>query len=286
MALRVGLVRAAFFSYVLVLSAAPLFAAGEGGHDSLLHYPPIVFFVNSLIAAAILVILGILSTRNLQKIPGKLQNVMEMVVGGLGDFFRGILGPHGERHIPFLVTLFLFILTMNFLGLTGVFKAATATLNQTIALALVAFVYVQYQGIKVHGFGGYLKHFLGEPLWLFPLMLPLHLIGELAKPLSLSFRLFGNIFGEEVVIENIAMLSPLAIGDVVHWMPVQFPILILGVLKSVLQALVFSVLTAAYLVMMATPHEDHHQEHGMNTGHEGDGPVDATTPSPEPLAVA
>lgn len=237
--------------------------AGEHGegHHGLVHFDPWLYVVESWIAIAIILLLGVLAARNLRKIPGPLQNFMEMTIGGLESFFVGVLGPGGERHAPFLVALFLYILVMNLFGLTGILIPPTSTLNMTVALAVVAIIYVQWQGIRAHGLGGYLKHFWGEPWWLGPLMLPLHIIGELAKPLSLAFRLFGNIFGEETVIVQITLLGPLVVfGSKV--IPIQFPLLIFGVLKSVIQALVFSVLTAAYLVIMVSHEDDHGHGHG------------------------
>lgn len=251
---------------------AALLAAGQGhgeahGHDShgssLMHGSPWLYVGMSSLAMAFLIILGALGTRNLQKVPGKLQNLLEMLVGGLESFYIGILGPGGERHVPFLVTTFLFILTMNLMGLIPGFKPATATLNMTIALALVAITYVQIQGIREHGLWGYIRHFMGEPLWLAPLMLPLHIIGELAKPLSLSIRLFGNIFGEETVILQIALLGPLVLfGSKV--LPLQFPIVVFGVFTSVVQALVFTVLTSAYILIITSGHEEQEEHHAAH----------------------
>lgn len=248
---------------------AALLAAGPGhgeghGHDShgsgLMHGSPWLYVGMSSLAMAFLIILGALGTRNLQKVPGTLQNLLEMLVGGLESFYVSILGPGGERHVPFLVTTFLFILTMNLMGLIPGFKPATATLNMTIALALVAITYVQIQGIRAHGLWGYIRHFMGEPLWLAPLMLPLHIIGELAKPLSLSIRLFGNIFGEETVILQITLLGPLVLfGSKV--LPLQFPIVVFGVFTSIVQALVFTVLTSSYILMITSGHEEHEEHH-------------------------
>jgi len=235
-----------------------------------MHGSPWLYVGMSSLAMAFLIILGALGTRNLQKVPGKLQNLLEMLVGGLESFYVGILGPGGERHVPFLVTTFLFILTMNLMGLIPGFKPATATLNMTIALALVAITYVQIQGIREHGLWGYIRHFMGEPLWLAPLMFPLHIIGELAKPLSLSIRLFGNIFGEETVILQIALLGPLVLfGSKV--LPLQFPIVVFGVFTSVVQALVFTVLTSAYILIITSGHEEHEEHHAA---HHSPGPAE------------
>ncbi len=236
-------------------------ASAEGTHGGtheggLAHGSPWLSFGYGLFDIVFLVLIGAVVTRNLKKIPGPMQNFLEILVGGLDDFFSGVLGPGAQRHTPILITMFLYILTMNLMGLTGVLVPPTASLNMTVALALVAIVYVQLQGIRAHGIKGYIMHFVGEPIWLFPLMLPLHIIGELAKPLSLSFRLFGNIFGEETVMVQLALLGPLVLfGSKV--IPIQFPLLPLGLLKCIIQAVVFTTLMAVYLVIMASEHEEH-----------------------------
>lgn len=213
-----------------------------------------------MLAALIILAVSLASTRRLSLVPGKLQNLMEMTIGGLEDFFTGVIGPGAERHIPLLITFFLYILTMNLFGLTGVLIPPTSSLNMTIALALLAIVYVQIQGIRANGLGGYLRHFAGEPIWLAPLMFPLHVISEVAKPLSLSFRLFGNIFGEEIVMVQLALLGPLVLFGS-HALPIQFPLLILGLLKCIIQAVVFTTLVAVYLVIM-TEHAESHETEG------------------------
>lgn len=241
--------------------------ASHGGDqgESLVHGSPWLYVAMSWIAIVFLVLLGALGTRRLQQVPGQLQNFLEMVVGGLEQFFLDVLGPEGKRHVPILVTFFLYILVMNLMGLIPFMKPATSTLNMTVALSLVAIIYVQIQGIRENGFLGYVKHFLGEPLWLAPLMFILHVIGEIAKPLSLSIRLFGNVFGEETVVLQLALLGPLAIG-VYKLLPIQFPMFVFGLFTSVVQALVFAILVAAYIVLM-TAHEDH-DEHSSGEAHE------------------
>ena len=125
---------------------------------------------------------------------------------------RGIIGPGGERHTPFIATLFLFILLNNLIGMVPGALAPTSSLNTTIALALITFAYVQIEGVRAHGVVGRLKHFMGPTPALAPLMFPIEIIGELARPLSLSIRLFGNIFGEEQVIFILAGLAYFILG--------------------------------------------------------------------------
>lgn len=258
----------------LIVALPALATAAEESGGGLLEGSPWLYVGMSILDIVFLVTLSIFATRNLKKVPGKLQNLLEMVVGGLDDFFGGIVGPSGQRHVPFLITIFLFILTMNLTGLVPIFKSPTSTLNETVALALTVFFYVQCQGICANGLWGYIRHFLGEPLWLSPIMLPIHIIGELAKPLSLSIRLFGNIFGEETVILQLALLGPVIFG--MRLIPVQFPMMAFGVFTAVVQALVFSVLSAAYIVMLATEHEE---EHEAREAQEARAPESAQSPA-------
>jgi F-type H+-transporting ATPase subunit a len=233
------------------------------------HYEVLVF---SLFIALLLLYVAFLASRNPQLVPSGLQNGVEMVVEGLSGFFISIIGPkHGPRFVPFLGTLFIYILSMNLFGLIPFMHSPTASLNVTVALALTVFVYVQFIGFKELGPIGWLDHMLGSPRdltgWLLaPLMLPIHILGELAKPISLSCRLFGNIFGEDMLLVAFASLGvtmlpfqQLPFGIPMH--ALFFPLALLG---SALQAMVFTVLTSIYILLML-PHE-HHDEHGHEAG--------------------
>jgi F-type H+-transporting ATPase subunit a len=205
-------------------------------------------------------------------IPGRLQNLVEMAVEGLSNFITDILGPrHGPRYVPFLGTLFIYILFMNLFGLIPFMDSPTSSLNVTVALAIVVFLYSQFIGFKELGVVGWLDHMAGSPRdaigWgLVPLMLPIHLMGELAKPISLACRLFGNIFGEDMLLVAFASLG-ITILSFTHLpigLPLQLPFLFLALLTSTLQALVFTVLSTIYFLLML-PHDDHGHE---KEGHE------------------
>jgi F-type H+-transporting ATPase subunit a len=229
------------------------------------HYGLIPSTIPDAVAIGVLtaILLGLaafLMTRNLQLIPTKRQAALELIVGGLQNFVIDLIGPDGKRHLPIIGTAFIYILVMNLSGLIPGWKSATANINVTAALALTVFLYVQYQGVRANGFLGYLKHFAGEPAWLAPLNFPIHVIGELARPLSLSIRLFGNIFGEDTVI---AVLMLMGISLLPSFpIPIQAPLYFLSVFTSVVQALVFSILASVYIAL-ATVHEEHDgHEHG------------------------
>lgn len=187
----------------------------------------------------LLIISAALFARGLQLLPKKGQNVFEVIVDGLENFIVEITGPEGRAFVPFLATIFLFILISNLIGLMPGFFSPTASLNTTLALALCTFVYTHIIGIKYHGVK-YLKHFMGPVWWLAPLMFPIELIGHLARVMSLSVRLFGNIFGKETVLGFLFMLAGLYLAPL--------PILFLGILVSFLQALVFMLLSTIYFV--------------------------------------
>ncbi len=223
----------------------------------------------SLIVILALCLVSYLGTRRLQKVPGGLQNLLELVVDTLYGLTESILGPAGRRFAPLVGTFFLYILSMNLLGIIPGLKSPTSNLNTTVALGLCAIVAVHYYAIRAHGFGGWLRHFMGEPIFLAPLMFPLHIIGEIARPLSLSLRLFGNIFGEHAVVGILAGMSPF----LYHWansqagiaVPLQLPMMLFGIFASLIQALVFTMLTAIYISVTVGDLGEH--GHGNAAGH-------------------
>ena len=208
-----------------------------------------------------LIIMGLVlaGTRRMQLSPtSKLQVLVEWTYETFTGFCRNVIGPGSDKFVPFLGTQFIFILAMNYCGLIPGFISPTTSLNITLALALSTFVLVQVSGFRAHGLG-YLMHFVGEPIWLAPLNIPIHFIGELARPLSLSIRLFGNIFGEDMVT---AQLITMAAAALPHWLPIpfQFPMLLFGLFTGFVQALVFLILSAAYIGGAVEQHEEH-EEH-------------------------
>jgi F-type H+-transporting ATPase subunit a len=204
------------------------------------------------LAMAILIGLSLAARFSLKKTsPTGVQNLLETVVSGLENFIVDIMGPEGRHYLSLIGTLFLFILVCNLEGLIPGFDSPTANINTTLALALVTFAATHYIGIKRYGFK-YIKHFMG-PMWaLAPLMLPIELISHLARVMSLTFRLFGNMVAKHKLLLVLALLAP-------YIAPV--PILGLGLLVSFVQALVFALLTMLYFsgsVEAAHLGGDHH----------------------------
>ena len=191
----------------------------------------------SWLIMALLIIGAWLLAKGLQMIPLKGQNVLELVVGGLEDFMVEITGPEGRAFFPYIATVFLFILFCNLIGLFPGFVSPTANLNTTLALALCTFVLTHYIGFKFHG-PKYFKHFLGPVMAMAPIMVIIELIGHFARVMSLSIRLFGNIFGKEKVLGIFFALAGLYLAPL--------PILFLGILVSFIQAVVFMLLSIVY----------------------------------------
>ena len=197
-------------------------------------------------------------------IPRGGQNILETLVEAIDRFVHGIIGPGSRRHVPFIGTLFLYIWLMNLSVLIPGMKSATASLNTTVGLALVVFCYVQWIGITANGLLKYADHLAGSPRdivgWaLVPLMLPIHLLGELIKPLSLSLRLGFNVFAEDVLLAVLVGLG-IGAGALLHLpiaLPLQLFVVPLVLIFSTVQALVFSLLTSVYIALMV-PHEAHH----------------------------
>jgi F-type H+-transporting ATPase subunit a len=192
---------------------------------------------HSWLVMAIMIIGSLILAKGIKLLPSKSQSFLEFVVSGLEDFMVDITGPEGRAFFPFIATIFLYIFLCNLIGLVPGFISPTANPNTTIALALLTFIYTHFLGVKYHGFK-YIKHFLG-PIWYIAwLMLPIEIIGHLARVMSLSIRLFGNIFGKEKVLGILFALWGLYL--------VPLPIMFLGLLVSFVQALVFMLLATVY----------------------------------------
>jgi F-type H+-transporting ATPase subunit a len=276
------------------LGGAPLHLANteaathaEGAHEAVHELPSLIKLITTFmdesplkhfllewegmiyafVIAALLILVAHLAARNPRMIPGRLQNVVEMVVEGLSNFIVGVLGPEGRGFVPFLGTLFVYILAMNLSGVLPLGKSPTSSPNTTVALALCVFAYVHFIGLTRNGPVGYLKHLAGNPKslveWLFvPLMLPIHVIGEIARPVSLSLRLFGNVTGEDVLLFafcSLGVTTLAAIGSPVG-IPFQVPFILLAFMTSFIQALVFTLLSTIYILLWL-PHEHAEEAH-------------------------
>ncbi len=199
------------------------------------HFGPHVTY--AWLAMALLITIGLLVSRKVREIPSGLQNFFEVVIEGLENLMEQIMGPKGKPYFPLIGTLALFILVCNLFGLIPGFFPPTANLNTNAAMALVVFSMTHIVGVKEHG-AHYLKHFMGPIWWLAPLMIIIEVIGHIARPLSLTLRLFGNMYGKETVLAIFLMLVPFLL---------PIPMMLLGVLIAFIQTFVFSLLAMIYI---------------------------------------
>ncbi|MGE5838592.1 MAG: F0F1 ATP synthase subunit A [Deltaproteobacteria bacterium] len=193
--------------------------------------------IHSWLVMIILIVGSLLLVKGIQMIPRKGQNVIEVVIQSLEDFMVGITGPEGKTFFPYIATLFFYILISNLIGLIPGFVSPTANVNTTLSMALCTFVLTHAIGVKHHG-AKYIKHFLGPMLILAPLMFVIEVIGHLARVMSLTMRLFGNIFGKEKLLGILFGLAGLYLAPL--------PVLFLGILVSFIQAVVFMLLSIMY----------------------------------------
>ena len=215
---------------------------------------------NYLVMAALIVvvwtIVALIVRRSLSvENPGRLQILIEDGVAAIRGVLHDYIGHKGSRYLVLVTTMFIFILTANLMGLIPGLMAPTSNINVTLGCALTVTVYYHFQGIKEQGLVAYVKHFAvppGAPVFLAPIMLPIEIISHFSRVMSLSLRLFGNIFGEELVILILFSIIPFI---------VPLPMMFLGLVTASLQALIFVLLTMIYLGgAVATEHEKH--EHG------------------------
>ena len=216
-------------------------------------------FIVSWIVIGLLVIASLAATRNIQRIPSGIQNLMEYAYEFVRDIARNQLGEKEYRPwLPFIGTLFLFIFVSNWSGALvpwklvklpeGELAAPTNDINTTVALALLVSLAYFYAGFSKKGLGYFAKYI--QPT---PVLLPIAILEDFTKPLSLSFRLFGNILADELVVAVLVLLVPLF---------VPLPVMLLGLFTSAIQALVFSTLAGAYIHEALEGHgEEHGEEH-------------------------
>ena len=181
--------------------------------------------------------LGKLAAGSMQMVPAGSQNFFEVAITGIEDFMIGITGEEGRFVFPLIATLGFFILFSNYMGMIPGFFSPTANINTTAACALIVVVFTHAIGIRFHG-AKYVKHFMGPVWWLVPLIMPIEIIGHIARVLSLSIRLFGNVFGEELVLGILFFLAGLYLAPL--------PMMFLGLFTGFIQAFIFCLLSMMY----------------------------------------
>ena len=185
----------------------------------------------------VLLILAKMAAKRIEMVPKGGQNVFETVLVGIEDFMIGVTGEEGRFVFPLIATLGFYILFSNYMGMIPGFFAPTSSINTTLACALIVVTFTHVIGIKFHGIK-YVKHFMGPIWWLTPLIFPIELIGHAARVLSLSIRLFGNVFGEELVLAILFLLAGLYLAPL--------PVMFLGLFTGFVQAFIFCLLSMMY----------------------------------------
>ncbi len=216
--------------YLFLVKLFELIGLGHFAHT----YPHVLY---SWFAILLLIIFAVLATRTIEMIPSKGQNFFEILISSIEEFMVDITGEEGRWFLPFTATIFIYIAFCNLIALIPGFFPPTASINTTVACALPVFVFTHYIGVKYHGIK-YIKHFLGPVWWLTPIMLPIEIIGHLARVLSLSFRLFGNMTGHELVLAILFMLAGAFFAPL--------PIMAMGIFVAFVQAFVFFLLSVMY----------------------------------------
>ncbi|MFP6891665.1 MAG: F0F1 ATP synthase subunit A [Nitrospinota bacterium] len=218
-------------------------------------YPNVVY---SWAVMVFLIAISALATRALQTIPFGTQNVLETLFEGVASLMEDTLGPEGRPYFPLIFTLSIYIFLSNVIGILPGFMAPTSNINTNVGCALTVFLATHYIGLKKNGLK-YLKHFTGPIMWLAPLMVPIEIISHLARPLSLTLRLFGNITGEELVL-GVLMLLCLQL-----FLPLPWAMQLFVIFGSFIQAFVFVLLTMIYIAGSLEGHDN--DEHGEEYAH-------------------
>ncbi len=198
-----------------------------------------LFLSHMILSAVIAMLLARMAMKNLQLVPKGTQNVMEAYLYGVWQMGADVMGrAHARKYLPLVATIGLFVFIANVIGIIPGFEAPSANLNMTLALALAVFVYYNFEGIRLHGVINYFKHFMGPVWWLAWLMFPVEIVSHISRIVSLSFRLFGNIKGDDMFLAVILMLAP--------WVLPLIPFALLA-FGAFLQAFIFMMLTYVYI---------------------------------------
>lgn len=241
-----------------------------------IDFSPTKHVVFLWLAAVILIIVAITAAQKNRKrrVPSGIGNLVELFVIFIRDQVAiPNMGPNGVKYLPYLLTTFFFILIMNLSGLVPYGSTATGNISVTGGLALIAFVMIQFAAIREQGFGYYLKHLTGGVHWmLWPIMIPIEILGLFTKPFALMIRLFANMLGGHIVIISLIGLIFLFQSFVIAPIPVLFTlgINLLELLVAFIQAYIFTMLTSLFMGLGMQPAHDEEHEHARPTfgGHE------------------
>ena len=224
----------------------------------LLHNNPyeheLLYLTHLLLVVVIVLVIARIATKSMTIVPGQIQNILELYLGGISSMGEDIMNEKAKKYLPLIATLGLMIFTANIIGLIPGFESPTSFWDFTLALTLVVFVYYHFEGIRENGLFGYLGHFAGDSdmnILLRIFMFPIEIISHLSRVVSLSFRLFGNIKGDDLFLAVILMLVP------AYFPGVAFPAYGLLFIMAFLQTFVFMILSYVYIASAVMISEEH-----------------------------
>ena len=214
------------------------------------HSHSFIMLGHTLLAALITLFIAKAATSNLKVVPSGWQNFAEAYLQGIITMGKDVIGESNARkYLPLTATIGLFVLVCNVIGIIPGFESPTSNINFTLPLALMVFVYYNFEGIRKNGFVDYFAHFAGPVKLLAPLMFPIEIVSHISRIISLSFRLFGNIKGDDLFLWVLLMLAPYL---------VPLPAYLLLSFSAILQAFIFTILTYVYLAGAVMLHEESH----------------------------
>ncbi len=219
------------------------------GHHAVPDHIVMIFLISLGLIAFAAWMRGRLSVEN----PGRIQHLLEVVLEAIQSLMKEVIGKDTRRFVPLIFALAIYILMGNLIGLVPGFLSPTSNLNVTASCSICVFLYYNYHGIRKHGFLKYLKHFAGPVWWLAWLLFPVEIISHMARPFSLSMRLFGNIFAEELIIGSL--------NKYIFPFLTSVPVMFLALFASTIQAFIFVLLTMVYISgAVEDAHEEAHAE--------------------------
>ncbi len=203
------------------------------------HSHGFLFVTHVLLTAIIALFLAKMAVKSLRLVPTGTQNIMEAYLLGIIAMGRDVIGEsNAKKYLPLVATIGIMVFIGNVLGIIPGFESPTGNINMTLTIALIVFFYYNFEGIRKHGVVHYFAHFAGPVKWLAPLMFPIEIVSHISRIISLSFRLFGNIKGDDLFLWVLLMLAP--------WI-VPLPAFLLLAFSAILQAFIFMILTYVYL---------------------------------------
>jgi F-type H+-transporting ATPase subunit a len=203
------------------------------------HSQAAILVSHTLLAVVLVLLIAVVAVQGMKLVPKGMQNVMEVYLEGVINMGAGVFGEErAKRYLPLIATIGLIVFVSNMMGIIPGFESPTSNINMTLGLALIVFIYYNFEGIRHQGFVHYFAHFMGPVKILAPLMFPIEIISHISRIISLSFRLMGNVKGDDMFLAVLLMLVP--------WI-VPLPAFFLLFFFGILQTFIFMILTYVYL---------------------------------------